>query len=408
MTDIATTLEEGVRLHQAGQIQQAEAQYRRVLAAQPQNADALHLLGVALHQLGRHDDALGLIMQAIKVQPQVVDYYSNLGEICLTVGRFEEAIRAFEAAVRLEPADKVARASLERARQFAPIDLTAKRPQLGLKAACPALILHHMEHTGGVSLTRALSPRIAPDEFLQHTLNAQWSPWLFRESLKAPGAKRYRLFYDHFWVSSILHWSLHEFIPYPTQYIGLVREPLSRMLSTYFWFRKWDGTDTLEPPLPDQAKVLRELDEFADHMPREYWWNYQTLSLARIPTSVYRPRRELSDDQLVEAALQAIDEYFLVLTPTDLFNEGLFVIASAMGWDSIPLWTKDPSMLSGAPPLTDVPDRILKKLRPYNELDQIVYDEAKKRFFSKHARVIDVYRDEIAVFDRALKTVGKR
>ncbi len=52
MTEDARHLEPGAALraaiqhHQAGRLGQAEALYRQVLQAQPQNPDALHLLGV--------------------------------------------------------------------------------------------------------------------------------------------------------------------------------------------------------------------------------------------------------------------------------------------------------------------------------------------------------------------------
>ncbi len=42
-------LREAVRLHQAGDLGRAEALYREAIAAAPDDADALHLLGVLSH-----------------------------------------------------------------------------------------------------------------------------------------------------------------------------------------------------------------------------------------------------------------------------------------------------------------------------------------------------------------------
>ena len=39
--------------HQSGRLAEAEAIYRRVLAAEPRQADALHMPGVLAHQVGR-------------------------------------------------------------------------------------------------------------------------------------------------------------------------------------------------------------------------------------------------------------------------------------------------------------------------------------------------------------------
>ena len=53
--------------HQAGRLAEAEGAYRRILAAEPRHADALHLLGVLAHQAGANDAAADLIGPAITV-----------------------------------------------------------------------------------------------------------------------------------------------------------------------------------------------------------------------------------------------------------------------------------------------------------------------------------------------------
>ena len=67
----AELLEMGINHHHAGRLSEAEACYRRVLAAQPEHADALHLLGVISHQVRRSDEAVTLIGQAIKQSGQI-------------------------------------------------------------------------------------------------------------------------------------------------------------------------------------------------------------------------------------------------------------------------------------------------------------------------------------------------
>ncbi|MCH7988195.1 MAG: tetratricopeptide repeat protein, partial [Planctomycetes bacterium] len=45
-------LQNALKHHQAGKIEQAEALYREILRFDSQHADALHLLGVAVYQQG--------------------------------------------------------------------------------------------------------------------------------------------------------------------------------------------------------------------------------------------------------------------------------------------------------------------------------------------------------------------
>ena len=58
-------IDQALAHHQAGRLLQAEAIYRRILKAQPDDADALHLLGVVAHQRGEHEEAAAKITHRI-------------------------------------------------------------------------------------------------------------------------------------------------------------------------------------------------------------------------------------------------------------------------------------------------------------------------------------------------------
>ena len=100
----AEALEAGLRLHEAGRLAEAEAAYRRILAADPDHAGALHLLGVIAFQGGRADLAIVHIGRAVALDPAVAPYHNNLGNALRALGRSGEAIPAFQAALRLRPA----------------------------------------------------------------------------------------------------------------------------------------------------------------------------------------------------------------------------------------------------------------------------------------------------------------
>lgn len=97
------TLATAFRAHQAGHRAEAERSYRDVLAVEPRNATALHLLGALLHQGGRTDEAISLIRQAIAIEPRNPDYHYNLGTILLSAGRAAEAVEQLKKAVALKP-----------------------------------------------------------------------------------------------------------------------------------------------------------------------------------------------------------------------------------------------------------------------------------------------------------------
>jgi protein O-GlcNAc transferase len=101
------TIEQAMRLalghHQAGRLREADDVYRKILAAQPKNADALHLLGVIAGQAGRHEEAARLIREAIAAAPGNPEYYCNLGTFLQNQGQLDEAIECFQRALALKP-----------------------------------------------------------------------------------------------------------------------------------------------------------------------------------------------------------------------------------------------------------------------------------------------------------------
>jgi tetratricopeptide (TPR) repeat protein len=101
-------LEEGVRLHSAGQFEDAEAAYQLVLKQSPGNPDALHLLGLIALQFRRYPIALDLIGRAITMKPGIADFHVNLGVALSALGKHNEAIQAHSRALNLQPEHSLA------------------------------------------------------------------------------------------------------------------------------------------------------------------------------------------------------------------------------------------------------------------------------------------------------------
>lgn len=94
-----------IRLHEAGNLVQAESLCRQVVAHQPAHADALNLLGVIAGRWGKPREAIDLIRRAIAINPRDSYYHCNLGNALKLAGLSEESIAAYRAAVEADPRD---------------------------------------------------------------------------------------------------------------------------------------------------------------------------------------------------------------------------------------------------------------------------------------------------------------
>jgi len=130
--------QQAIAFHERGQLAEAKEIYAQIIALDPEQPDALHLLGVALVQSGqvepgarliqrslelnaaqpvaitnlgnalramqRHDEALGNYERSIRLQPQYALAHLGRSTVLADLGRYEEALASLDRAVQLNPA----------------------------------------------------------------------------------------------------------------------------------------------------------------------------------------------------------------------------------------------------------------------------------------------------------------
>jgi tetratricopeptide (TPR) repeat protein len=92
-----------VRHHQGGHLEQAARIYQALLTRQPDQAEALHLLGVVALQQGDPPRAAELMGRAVAVNPSVAAFHANLAEAYRALGQPERAAGCCQVALRLQP-----------------------------------------------------------------------------------------------------------------------------------------------------------------------------------------------------------------------------------------------------------------------------------------------------------------
>jgi predicted TPR repeat methyltransferase len=109
---IADALAFAVQLHRAGELNEAEIIYTRILELAPDYADALHFLGILRLYRGREDEAIALVSRSIELNPAQADWHSNLGNVLLAAQRRSESIEAYKRAVAIDPTHAAALTNL--------------------------------------------------------------------------------------------------------------------------------------------------------------------------------------------------------------------------------------------------------------------------------------------------------
>jgi tetratricopeptide (TPR) repeat protein len=91
-----------IALHRNGQLPEAAQQCRQMLQAEPDQADALHLMGIIAYQQGHHHQAVEFISKAIENKPADPMFHNNLGLALEALDLESEAKLEYEKAIQMD------------------------------------------------------------------------------------------------------------------------------------------------------------------------------------------------------------------------------------------------------------------------------------------------------------------
>jgi Flp pilus assembly protein TadD len=97
---------------QARRLADAEAICRSLLARNPRDAEALHLLGMIAGMAGHREAAEPILRQAAAIRPDSAEIVSALGTALFQLDRYAEAREVYQRAIQLNPNQFVARHNL--------------------------------------------------------------------------------------------------------------------------------------------------------------------------------------------------------------------------------------------------------------------------------------------------------
>jgi Flp pilus assembly protein TadD len=100
---LAENYELALQLYRAGQLQEAQAVLRRILAQQPNHFDALALAAMLAQRTGNSNEAIDLLTRAASLRGDLPETHYNLANALKSAGRLDQAIQSYRRAISLRP-----------------------------------------------------------------------------------------------------------------------------------------------------------------------------------------------------------------------------------------------------------------------------------------------------------------
>jgi hypothetical protein len=220
-----------------------------------------------------------------------------------------------------------------------------------------ALIFLHIPKTAGTTLNRILEWQYNP--FLIFTID----PYRFRATAERlaelPESRRSKLQV----VRGHMYYGLHELLPQGATYITMLREPIARFLSSYYFIQR-------RPLHPMHRKVATErvgVEDFIRLTANRQ--NFQCKLIAGVRTD------ESCDQAILDLAKEHLTRSFSVVGICERFEESLVVLAKTFNWE-IPYYEN--RKVAKTRPKVEPSE--IEMIREHNRFDLELYDFGQQLF----------------------------
>lgn len=227
------------------------------------------------------------------------------------------------------------------------------------------LIFLHLPKAGGMTLHRILERRYPHSRIYTFDGRKPLESVARFEALPETERARYRLLKGH------VLFGLHRAVPNPSTYITLLRDPVERVISQYYYAKS-------RPEHYLYARLNQEgmsLYEYAARRTTPEISNQQTSLLAGLST---RKWDTMPTQDTLRQAQENLKTHFRVVGLTEQFDTSLLLLKRAFGW-GMPFYLRE-NVTSEKPKGAEIEPRARELLAELNALDLELYAFARELF----------------------------
>jgi hypothetical protein len=242
----------------------------------------------------------------------------------------------------------------------------------------PTIIFVHIGRTAGTTLNRILG-RTYPQQrtYSFPSTDIDGSVVAFR-SLPAEERRRLRLLRGH------IMFGIHDAVPRSFTYITLMRDPVDRLISCYFYILE-RPEHRLHARLCSTGMSFESFVQSGITLETDNW---QTRAVSGIQEDFGR----CSEDTLRQAK-QNIVQWFSVCGITERFDETLVLLRRALAWEWRSLYYTRENATRRRPSRLDVPRSWIEAAERQNPLDLELYAFARRRLERSFDEDAELRRD---------------
>ncbi|MBI4530369.1 MAG: sulfotransferase family 2 domain-containing protein [Candidatus Latescibacteria bacterium] len=229
-----------------------------------------------------------------------------------------------------------------------------------------SLIFLHIPKAAGTTLHSILNREYRSQGIF--TINGRQVKKSVKEFMNLPYEQRakIRLLKGH------MSFGLHKLLPNPSVYITMLRDPVDRIISHYYFVLRTPQHRLYERVTSQNMS----LEEYVSSGISTEVNNGQTRLLSGAGGGIGFGE---CSGELLELAVRNIRDHFAVVGFSERFDETLILMKRVIDWRHLPFYIKQ-NVTKERPSVEGIPRRTISTIEKYNELDCELYASAKRSF----------------------------
>jgi hypothetical protein len=264
-----------------------------------------------------------------------------------------------------------------------------------------ALLFLHIPKAGGTTLHSVIERQFAPD--VTFTINGMTPSQSIKEFIELTPERRERIRL----VKGHMPYGLHKYLSVPATYITMLRDPVDRVASHYYFVRRSPGVGhheevesrrlTLEDFVRERAAIRANNDQTrlisgVEKVNAKLWRGGQGMN------------EEAGETDILEVAKANLRDHFTLVGLSERFDESLLLLKRLLGWRNI-YYVKQ-NVTKGRPAKRQMPQETVRLIEKHNELDMALYEYARRRFEEAVSEQGEAFAGELRRFQRNNRLYG--
>lgn len=253
------------------------------------------------------------------------------------------------------------------------------------------LFIHlHIPKTGGTTLRDIIQRQYRAEKILMIP-KLKESENIIKE-ISASNINQLKLIQGH------LKYGIHNHFHRRAKYFAIIRDPINRVLSTYYYVLSQKNNPQNLSTSNNQMTIY----DFVQSGVNPFLINGQTQLISGKTGDIDNPIIE--SEELFSLAKENIENDFLFLGITEMFDETILILKNMLGWHmpyySIANRTKK------KPNYDAVNPTIISFIKEHNQLDIKLYNITKTSLLNRIAEENDLFQDRINKFKKINKLLN--